>query len=162
MSRRAEIKPDNFHDFHLRTQRRLSGAAEGGAAQKGAEEAHRTGAEEATRGVARRAERHAAAWFVACAAEHVARRGGRIRPTKHRGAKRREGDGSVDAGSGSETETPRRRDEHPRCHGRQVSPPQAEHTEAGRGGMRRTATRRRICIRRAYPPSAKREPRSGR
>ena len=126
---------------------RLSGAAEGEAAQKGAKRTHRTGAEEATRGVERRAERHAAARFVACAAEHAARRGGRIRPTKRRGAKRREGDGSVDAGSGSEAEVPRRRDEHPRCHGRQVSPPQAEHTEADRGGMRRTATRRRICIR---------------
>ena len=113
-------------------------------------------------GAERRAERHAAARFGACAAEHAARRGGCIRPTKHRGAKRRGGDGRAGAGSGSEAEAPRGRDEHPRCHGRQVSPPQAEHTEAARGGVRRTATRRRICIRRAYPPSAKREPRSGR
>ena len=119
-------------------------------------------AEEARRGAERRAERHAAARFGGCAAEHAARRGGCIRPTKHRGAKRRGGAGSGGAGSGSEAEAPRGRDEHPRCHGRQVSPPQAEHTEAARGGVRRTATRRRICIRREYPPSAQREPRSGR
>ena len=84
----------------MRARRKLSGAAEGGVAQKGAKEALRLEAEEATRGVERRAERHAATRFVACAAEHVARRGGRIRPTKHRGAKRREGDGNVGAGSG--------------------------------------------------------------
>ena len=105
--------------------------------------------EEAPRGVERRAERHATTRFAACAAEHAARRGGCIQPTKHRGAKRREGDGSDDAGSGSEAETGRGRDEHPRCHGRQVSPPPAGHTEADRGGLRRTATRRRICIRQA-------------
>ena len=50
--------------------------------------------EEAPRGVERRAERHAATRFVGCAAEHVARLGGCIQPTKHRDAKRREGDGS--------------------------------------------------------------------
>ena len=133
----------------LRSQRTLSGVAKGGAAQDGAKEAHLLEAEEAPRGVERRAERHAATQFVGCAAEHAARRGGCIQPTKHRGAKRREGDGSGDAGSGSEAETGRRRDEHPRCHGRQVSPPSAEHTEASRGGLRRAATRRRICIRRA-------------
>ena len=105
--------------------------------------------EEAPRGVERRAERHAATRFAACAAELAARRGGCIQPTKHRDAKRREGDGSGGAGSGSEAETGRGRDEHPRCHGRQVSPPPAGHTEAGRGGLRRTATRRRICIRQA-------------
>ena len=105
--------------------------------------------EEAPRGVERRAERHATTRFVVCAAEHAARRGGCIQPTRHRDAKRREGDGSDDAGNGREAETGRRRDEHPRCHGRQVSPPSAEHTEASRGGLRRTATRRRICIRRA-------------
>ena len=63
--------------------------------------------EEALRGVERRAKRRAAARFVACAAEHAARRGGRIRTTKHRDAKRREGDGSGGAGSGSEAETGR-------------------------------------------------------
>ena len=147
----------------LRSQRPLSGAAKGGAAQDGAEEAHLSVAEEAPRGVERRAERHAATRFVGRAAGHAARRGGCIRPTKYRDAKRREGDGSGDegvspereartakralAGRGSEAEVPRRRDEHPRCHGRQVSPPSAEHTEASRGGLRRTATRRRICIR---------------
>ena len=158
-------KPESPHSRHfppLRSHRAPSGAAKGGAAQEGTEEAHLSEGEEAPRGVERRAERHAATRFVACAAEHAARRGGRIRPTMHRGAKRSGGDGSGDAGSGSEAETGRGRDEHPRCHGRQVSPPPAGHTEADRGGLRRTATRRRICIRREYPPSAKREPRSGR
>ena len=65
-------------------------------------------AEEARRGAERRAERHAAARFGGCAAEHAARRGGCIRPTKHRGAKRRAGDGSGDTGSGSEAEGQRR------------------------------------------------------
>ena len=164
--------------FSLRPRQELSGVAKGGAAQNGAEKAHLSEAEEAPRGVERRAERHAATRFVGCAAEHATRQGGCIQPTKHRGAKRCEGDGSSDegvspereartakralAGRGSEAETSRRRDEHPRCHGRQVSPPSAEHTEASRGGLRRTATRRRICIRREYPPSAKHEPRSGR
>ena len=133
----------------LRPRQELSGVAKGGAAQDGAKEAHLLEAEEAPRGVERRAERHAATRFVGCAAEHAARLGGCIQPTKHRDAKRREGDGSGDEGRGSEAETGRRRDEHPRCHGRQVSPPSAEHTEASRGGLRRTATLRRICIRRA-------------
>ena len=54
-----------------------------------------------------------------------------------------------EATRGGERRDRSRRDEHPRCHGRQVSPPQAEHTEAARVGVRRTATRRRIGIRRA-------------
>ena len=61
--------------------------------------------EEQTRGVECRAERHAAERFGGCAAEHAARRGGRIRPTKHRSAKRREGAGSYDEWSGREAET---------------------------------------------------------
>ena len=158
------LTPHSQYFPPLRSQRTLSGVAKGGAAQDGAKEAHLLEAEEAPRGVERRAERHAATRFVGCAAEHAARLGGCIQPTKHRDAKRREGDGSGDegvspereartakralAGRGSEAETGRRRDEHPRCHGRQVSPPSAEHTEASRGGLRRTATRRRICIRR--------------
>ena len=63
--------------------------------------------EERTRGGECRAERHAAERFGECAAEHAARRGGRIRPTKHRSAKRREGAGSYGAWNGSEAETGR-------------------------------------------------------
>ena len=63
--------------------------------------------EEAPRGVECRAERHAEKRFGGCAAEHAARRGGRIRPTKHRSAKRREDAGSYDEWSGSEAETGR-------------------------------------------------------
>ena len=60
-----------------------------------------------------------------------------------------EAPGAAARWSGSEVETGCRRDEHPRCHGRQVSPPPAGRTDAARGGLRRTAARRRICIRRA-------------
>ena len=63
--------------------------------------------EERTRGVECRAERHAEKRFGGCAAEHAARRGGCIQPTKHRSAKRREGAESYDEWSGREAETGR-------------------------------------------------------
>ena len=61
--------------------------------------------------------------------------------------------GSPADGAGGATTLPRRerrgcgtRPQFPRCHWRQVSPPTAERTESARGGLRRTATRRRISI----------------
>ena len=112
------------------------------------------GTEEARRGAERRAERHAAARFGGCAAWHGAGHGAVSRDEAAAPRNAAQAPGAATRGAGAR---PRARDGRrtpPEVQTRLVSPPPAERNPRGRAGSRRTATRRRIRIRRAYPPSA--------